>query len=58
VEISKEKEANEAIKNAVQALIKARELAERAEYGSLLLEVLADAHKSAHYAFDMVRDRI
>jgi len=55
--INKEAEANEAIKDALKAIQRARELSERAEYGTLVLGSLADAHLSTQYALDTVLGR-
>lgn len=53
----KESAANEAIRNALNAIQRARELSERAEYGSFVLGPLADAQLSAQYALDTVLGR-
>jgi hypothetical protein len=53
----KEATANEAIRDALKALQRARELSERAEYGVLVLGPLADAQLSAQYALDTVLGR-
>jgi hypothetical protein len=53
----KEATANEAISDALKAIQRARELSERAEYGSLVLGPLADAQLSAQYALDRVLGR-
>ena len=57
--MSSEKEgtANEAIRDALKAIHRARELCERADYGSLVLGPLADAQLSAQYALDTVLGR-
>jgi hypothetical protein len=49
--------ANEAIREALKALQRARELSERAEYESLVLGPLADAQLSAHQALDVALGR-
>lgn len=53
----KETAANEAIRDALKAIQRARELSERAEYGSLVLGSLADAQLSTQYALDTVMGR-
>lgn len=53
----KETAANEAIRDALKAIQRARELSERAEYRSLVLGPLADAQLSTQYALDMVLGR-
>lgn len=53
----KEMAANEAIREALKAIQRARELSERAEYGSLVLGSLADALLSTQYALDTVLGR-
>jgi len=52
-----ESEANEAIKAALKALQRARELSERAGYGSLIVVPLADAHRETQYALDTALGR-
>lgn len=47
-----EREASEAIQAALQALMRAMELSERAEYGSQIMIPLRDAHKEVRYALD------
>lgn len=49
--------ANNAIKEALQALRRARELSERAGYGGLVVGPLVDAHREAQYALDTVFGR-
>lgn len=44
--------ANEALKDALKALQRARELCERAEYGSQVLGPLANAIRDTQYALD------
>lgn len=53
----KEIDANEAIKTALQALQRARELSERAGYGSQILEPLWDAQRETQYAYDTATGR-
>lgn len=53
----KESEANKAVKEALQAIQRARELCERAEYGVLVLEPLLDAQRSTQYAHDTIQGR-
>jgi len=53
----KESSASEAIRDALKAIQRARELTERAQYGSLVLGPLADAQLSAQYALDTVLGR-
>ena len=53
-----EEKANEAIKEVLKALQRARELSERAGYGSMVMGSLADAHREAQYALDTVLGRI
>lgn len=54
---SDEDAANEAIKDALKALQRARELSERAGYGSLVVGPLADAQREAQYALDTALGR-
>jgi len=56
--IIKEATANEAIRDALKAIQRARELSERAEYGALVLGPLAEAQLSTLYALDTVLGRI
>lgn len=49
--------ANDAIRVALQALQRARELSEQAGYGSLVLGPLADAQREAQYAHNTARGR-
>lgn len=49
--------ANEAIKTALQAIQRARELSERAGYGSLLTGALFNAQGDTQYALDMAQGR-
>lgn len=49
--------ANEAIKEALKAIQRARELCERAGYGSLVVGPLVDAHRDAQYALDTALGR-
>jgi hypothetical protein len=53
-----EEKANEAIKEALKGLQRARELSERAGYGSMVMGPLADAHRETQYALDTVLGRI
>ena len=48
----KERAANDAIKTALGALLRARELSESAGYGSQVLGLLADAQRDVRYALD------
>lgn len=50
-------EANKAIKTALQALQRARELSERAGYGSQVLVPLVDAQHKTQYAYDTATGR-
>lgn len=50
-------EANNAVKDALKAIQRARELCERAQYGTLVLDPLADAQRSTQYALDTVLGR-
>ena len=47
-----ESAANEAIKDALKSIQRARELSERAGYGSLVVGPLVDAQREAEYALD------
>lgn len=49
--------AQNAIKEALQALERARELSEQAGYGSLVLGSLVEAQRSAQYAYDTAMGR-
>ena len=53
----KEAEANDALKEALQAIQRARELCERANYGSQVLGPLSDAQRDTQYALDTVLGR-
>lgn len=53
----KETAANSAVKEALKAIQRARELCERAEYEMLVLEPLADAQRSTQYALDTFLSR-
>lgn len=53
----REAAANEAIREALKAIQRARELSERADYGSLVLGSLVDAQLSTQYALDTVLGR-
>ena len=52
-----EKAANEAIKAALQSLLRARELSEAAGYGSQVIGPLADAQRDTQYALDTALGR-
>lgn len=54
---SDESAANEAIKDALKAIQRARELGERAGYGSLVVGPLMDAQREAQYALDTALGR-
>lgn len=54
---SDESTANEAIKDALKAIQRARELSERAGYGSLVVGPLVDAQREAKYALDTAMGR-
>jgi hypothetical protein len=54
---SVEATANEAIKEALKALQRARELSERAGYGSLVVGALVGAQRDAQYALDTALGR-
>ena len=47
-----EREASEAIKTALQALARAVELSERADYGTQIITPLHEAHKNVRFALD------
>lgn len=49
--------ANEAIKAALQALLRARELSEAAGYGSQVIVPLAKAQRETQYALDTALGR-
>lgn len=49
--------ANEAIKLALQAIQRARELCERADYGSLVTGSLFNAQRDTQYALDTATGR-
>jgi hypothetical protein len=53
----KEKAANEAIRTALGALLRACELSEGAGYGSQVLGPLVDAQRDVRYALDTVLGR-
>jgi hypothetical protein len=53
----KEAEANNAIKDALKAIQRARELCERADYGSQVLGPLSDAQRDTQYALDTALGR-
>jgi hypothetical protein len=52
-----ESAANEAIKDALKALQRARELNKRAGYGSQVVGPLVDAQREAQYALDTALGR-
>lgn len=52
-----ERTANEALREALQALTRADELAERAGYGSVILCALDEALRAARYALDTAEGR-
>lgn len=54
---SDESKANEAIKDVLKAIQRARELSERAGYGSLVVGPLVDAEREAQYALDTALGR-
>ena len=49
--------ANDAIKTALQAIQRARELCERAGYGGLVTGALFNAQRDTQYALDMASGR-
>ena len=49
--------ANQSLKDALRAILRARELCERAGYGSQVIGALADAHREAQYALDTALGR-
>jgi hypothetical protein len=53
----KEHAANNALKEALQALQRARELCERADYGDMVLEPLFGAQRDTQYALDTALGR-
>jgi hypothetical protein len=53
----KEIAANNALREALQALQRARELCERADYGSMVLGPLFNAQRDTQYAFDSALGR-
>lgn len=55
---SNEVVANEAIKAALQALLRAQELSEQAGYGSLVLGPLADAQRDVQYAYNIATGKL
>lgn len=52
-----ERAAHEALKAALKAIQRARELCERAEYGDLILGSLFNAQRDTQYALDTATDR-
>jgi hypothetical protein len=54
---AKEAAANEALRDALRALQRARELCEQAEYGSFVLGPLLDAQRETRYALDTALGR-
>ena len=55
--VTDESTAQEAIRDALKALQRARELSERVGYGSLVVGPLVDAQREAQYALDTVLGR-
>ena len=55
---SEERCALEAMKSALQTLDNARQLSEKAGYGSLLTGALWDAYRAIKYSIDVAQDRI
>ena len=53
----KEADANKALKEALEAIQRARELCERAEYGSQVLGPLLDAQRDTQYALNTALSR-
>jgi hypothetical protein len=53
----KERVANDAIRTALGALLRAHELSESAGYGSQVLGPLADAQRDVRYALDTAMGR-
>ena len=53
----KEVEANNALREALKAIQRARELCERADYGSQVLSPLSDAQRDMQYALDTALGR-
>lgn len=53
----KEAEANTALRKALQAIQRARELCERANYGSQVLGPLSVAQRDTQYALDTALGR-
>lgn len=47
-----ENAANDALKEALQALQRARDLCQQADYGSMVLGPLSNAHRDTQYALD------
>lgn len=54
---SDETTANEALKDALKAIQRARELSERAGYGSQVVGPLMDAQRETQYALDTALGR-
>lgn len=52
-----EREAVEAMQAAAQALTKAAELAERADYGTQITQSLTEAQKEVRFALDTAHGR-
>lgn len=52
-----ESKANEAIKEALRALLRAYEFSEKAGYGGLVLDPLSDARRNVQYAYDTALGR-
>jgi hypothetical protein len=57
VSIDKETTANDAIRDALKAIQRAREPSEPAEYGSLIFGPLANAQVNTQYALDTLLGR-
>lgn len=55
--MSDEAVANEAIKEAMKALLRAMELSKQAGYGSLVLGPLFEAQREAEYAYNTATGR-
>jgi hypothetical protein len=53
----KESTANNALKEALQALQRTRELCERADYGDMVLGPLFNAQRDTQYALDTALGR-
>jgi len=55
--MNNEEIANEAIKEALKALLRAIELSERAGYGLYILGPLSNAQRETQYAYNIATDR-